>query len=137
MPFGLNNAMVTYQRAMMTLFHDMNHKVIEVYVEDMIAKSKNVDDYLDHLRKLFSRLRKFQLRLNSAQWTFGVWSGKLLGFIVSQKGIEVNPDKVGAIQDMLAPKIEKEVWGFLGRLNYISWFISHLTATCEPIFRLL
>jgi ribonuclease HI len=61
----------------------------------------------------------------------------LLGFIVSQRGIEVDPDKVKAIQNMSAPSTEKEVHGFLGRLNYIARFISHLTATCEPIFKLL
>ncbi|GAU38952.1 hypothetical protein TSUD_363910 [Trifolium subterraneum] len=64
-------------------------------------------------------------------------SGKLLGFIVSQKGIEVDPDKVRAIREMPAPQTEKQVRGFLGRLNYISRFISHMTATCGPIFKLL
>lgn len=63
--------------------------------------------------------------------------GKLLGFIVSQHRIEVDPDKVKSIQSMPAPRTEKEVCGFLGRLNYISRFILHLIATCEPIFKLL
>lgn len=67
----------------------------------------------------------------------GVHSGKLLCFIVTQKGIEGDLDKVGAIRDMPALKTEKQVREFLGRLNYISRFISHLTATCEPIFKLL
>ena len=60
-----------------------------------------------------------------------------MGFIVREKGIEVDPGKIRAIQEMHVPKIEKEVRGFLGRLNYIARFISHLTATCEPIFKLL
>ena len=60
-----------------------------------------------------------------------------MGFIVSQKGIKVDPDKVKAIQEMPAPRTEKQVRGFLRRLNYISRFISHMTATCEPIFKLL
>jgi hypothetical protein len=115
----------------------MIHEEIEVYVDDMIAKSRTEEDHLVNLRKLFVRLRKFKLHLNPAKCTFGVRSGKLLVFIVSQKGIEVDPDKVRAIQDMPAPRTEKEVCGFLGRLNYISKFISHLTATCEPIFKLL
>ena len=63
--------------------------------------------------------------------------GKLLGFVFSNKGIEVDPAKVKSIQDMPVPRTEKEVRGFLGRLNYIARFISHLTATCEPIFTLL
>ena len=137
MPFGLKNAGATYQRAMVTLFHDMIHKEIEVYVDDMIAKSQTEEMHLVHLKKLFERLREFKLRLNPNKCTFGVRSGKLLGFIVSQKGIEVDPDKVKAIQSMPPPKTEKEVRGFLGRLNYIARFISHLTATCEPIFKLL
>jgi len=122
---------------MVTLFHDTMHKKIEVYVDDMIAKSQNEEDHMSHLKKLFERLRKFRLRLNPAKCTFGVRSGKLLGFIVSQRGIEVDPDKVRAIQEMPAPRTEREVRGFLGRLNYISRFISHMTATCEPIFKLL
>jgi len=136
MSFGLKNIGATYQRAMVTLFHDMIHKEIEVYVDDMIAKSRS-EEHLVNLRKLFERLRKFKLRLNPAKCTFGVRSGKLLGFIVSQRGIEVDPDKVRAILQMPHPRTEKEVQGFLGRLNYIARFISQLTATCEPIFKLL
>ncbi|XP_050895780.1 uncharacterized protein LOC127102454 [Lathyrus oleraceus] len=82
---------------------------IEVYVDEMFAKSRIEEDHLVNLRKLFVRLRKFKLRLNPAKCTFGVRSGKLLGFIVSQKGIEVDPDKVRAIQEMPAPQTEKEV----------------------------
>jgi hypothetical protein len=134
MPFGLKNAGATYKRAMVALFHDMMHKEIEVYVDDMIAKSKDEESHILSLRKLFERLRKYQLKLNPAKCTFGVKSGKLLGFVVSDKGIEVDPDKVKAIQDMPAPKTEKEVQSFLGRLNYIARFISQLTVTCESIF---
>ncbi|XP_014499251.2 uncharacterized protein LOC106760315 [Vigna radiata var. radiata] len=137
MSFGLKNAGATYQRAMVALFHDMMHKEIEVYVDDMIAKSESKEEHILNLRKLFERLRKFKLRLNLAKCTFGVKSGKLLGFIVSQRGIEVDPDKVRAIVEMPVPRKEKEVRGFLGRLNYITRFISQLTATCEPMFKLL
>jgi hypothetical protein len=78
-----------------------------------------------------------QLRLNPTKCIFGVTSGKLLGFIVSKRGIEVDPAKIKAIVDMPVSTTQKEVRGFLGRLNYISRFISQLTATCEPIFKLL
>lgn len=75
MSFCLKHTYAAYQHAMMTLFHDIIHKEIEVYVYDMIAKSKNEDDHLDHLRKLFSKLQKFQLRLkNPAKCTFEVRS---------------------------------------------------------------
>ena len=117
MSFGLKNAGATYQRAMVALFQDMMHREIEVYVDDMIAKSKTQEEHLINLQKLFERLRKYRLRLNPAKCTFGVKSGKLLGFIVSQKGIRVDPEKVKAILEMPEPRIEKQVRGFLGRLN--------------------
>ena len=82
-------------------------------------------------------MKKYKLRQNPNKCTFGVSSGKLLGFVVSGKGIEVDPAKVKDIQKMPTPRTEKDVRGFLGRLNYIAIFISHLTATCEPIFKLL
>uniref|UniRef100_A0A2N9HSV2 Uncharacterized protein n=1 Tax=Fagus sylvatica TaxID=28930 RepID=A0A2N9HSV2_FAGSY len=137
MPFGLKNAGATYQRAMVTLFHDMIHHEIEVYVDDMIAKSRTAQDHLTDLRKLFQRLKKYQLRLNPNKCAFGVTSGKLLGFIVSGRGIEIDPAKVQAIRSMPAPRTEKEIRSFLGRINYIARFIAQLTATCEPLFKLL
>ncbi|KAK9017849.1 hypothetical protein V6N11_000850 [Hibiscus sabdariffa] len=137
MRFGLKSAGATYQRAMVVLFHDMMHKEIEVYVDDMIAKSKTEEEHLTNLEKIFRRLRKFRLKLNPAKCTFGVTSGKLLGFIISRKGIEIDPDKVRAIQELPPPKTQKEVRGFLGRLNYISRFISQLTERCDPVYRLL
>ena len=109
MPFGLKNARATYQRAMVTLFHDMVHKEIEVYMDDLIAKSQKDENHVENLRKLFKRLKKFQLKLNLAKCTFGVTSGKLLGFIVSRKGIEVDPDKVKAIQNLPPPCTQKDV----------------------------
>jgi len=109
MSVGLKNARATYQRAMVTLFHDMMHREIEVYVDDIIAKSKTEEEHLVNLRKLFKRLRKYQLRLNPAKCTFGVKLGKLLGFIVSQKGIEVDPEKVKAILEMSEPCTERQV----------------------------
>ena len=137
MPFGLKNVGATYQRAMVTLFHDMMHKEVEVYVDDMIAKSQEKEDHIEVLRKLFLRLRKYQLKLNPAKCTFGATSGKLLGFVVNQRGIEIDPDKIKAIQEMPAPRTVKEVRGFLGRLNYIARFISQMTLTCEPMFKVL
>ena len=107
MSFRLNNVGATYQRAMVAFFHDMMHKEIEVYVDDMIAKSKTEEEHLVNLQKLFKRLCKYQLRLNPAKWTFEVKSRKLLGFIVSQIGIEVDPDKVKVILEMPKPRIEK------------------------------
>nr|XP_025886269.1 uncharacterized protein LOC101253774 [Solanum lycopersicum] len=137
MPFGLKNAGATYMRAMTTIFHDMIHKEIEVYVDDVIIKSRENSDHLTHLRKFFERLRRYNLKLNPAKCAFGVPSGKLLGFIVRRRGIELDPSKIKAIQELPPPKTRKEVMSFLGRLNCISWFIAQSTVVCEPIFRLL
>ncbi|WRX12956.1 G-patch domain - like 2 [Theobroma cacao] len=94
MSFGLKNAGAIYQRAMVTLFHDMMHKEVEVYLDDMIVKAHKTKDHATNLERLFERLRKFWLRLNPTKCTYGVTSRKLLGFIVSKRGIEVDPDKV-------------------------------------------
>ena len=77
------------------------------------------------------------MRLNPKKCTFGVTSGKLLGHIVSESGIEVDPKKIKAIFDMHALRTEKEIIGVLGRLQYINCFIARLTNICEPIFSLL
>ncbi|RVW47634.1 Retrovirus-related Pol polyprotein from transposon 17.6 [Vitis vinifera] len=137
MPFGLKNAGATYQRAATTLFHDMMHRDVEVYVDDMIMKSRGRSDHLAALERFFERIRQFRLRLNPKKCTFGVTSGKLLRYMVSKRGIEVDPDKIRAILHMSAPRTEREVRGFLGRLQYISRFIAKLTDICEPIFQLL
>ena len=137
MHFGLKNAMATYQRTMVTLFHDMMHKKIELYVDDMIAKSRERERHSENLRKLFERLRKYQLKLNTSKCTFRVTFKKLLGFIVSSCGIEVDPDKIKAIRKLLVPCTQKEMRGFLGQSNYISRFVSHLTEKCDSIFKLL
>ena len=112
----------------------MMHKDVEVYVDDMIVKSQGRADHLAALQRFFERMKQFRLRLNPKKCTFGVTSGKLLGHIVSERGIEVDPEKTKAILDMPAPRTEKKSRGFLGRLQYISRFIARLTDICEPIF---
>ena len=137
MSFRLKNAGATYQRAATTLFHDMMHKDVEVYVDDMIVKSRDRAYHWAALERFFQRIICFRLRLNPKKCTFGVTSGKLLGYMISERGIEVDLDKIRAILDMSPPQTETEIRGFLGRLQYISRFIVRLTDTCEPIFRLL
>ena len=109
MPFGLKNARATYQHAITTLLHDLIHKEVEVYVDDMIVKSKYREGYTPALRKFFERIQFYKLQLNPKKCTFGVTSGKLLGFMVSQRGIEVDLDKIKAIVEMKPPRIEKEI----------------------------
>ena len=109
MPFGLKNARATYQHAVTTLLHDLIHKEVEVYVDDMIMKSKDREEHIPAFQKFFERIQFYKLQLNPKKCTFGVTSGKLLGFIVSQRGIEVDLDKIKAIVEMKPPRIEKEI----------------------------
>ena len=88
------------------MLHDMKHNEVEVYVYDM--------------RKFFERIKEYRLRLNPQKCTFGVTTGKLLGFLVSDRGIEVDPSKIKTILEMPPPKSEKEIRGLLGHLQYIS-----------------
>ncbi|KAL0455252.1 UNVERIFIED_CONTAM: Polyprotein P3 [Sesamum latifolium] len=100
MPFGLKNAGATYQRAMQRIFDDMLHKNVECYVDDLVMKSKKREDHLYDLRKVFERLRRYQLKMNPSKCAFGVTFGKFLGFIVRQRGIEIEQAKIDAILRM-------------------------------------
>ncbi|KAK8584260.1 hypothetical protein V6N12_068506 [Hibiscus sabdariffa] len=135
MPFGLKNAGATYQRTLVVLFRDMMHKEIEVYVDDMIAKSRTEEEHITNLEKLFQRLREFHLKLNPVKCTFGVTSGKFLGFIVSKKGIEIYPDKVRAIQELPPPKTQKEVrvWATKRLRQYMLYHTTLLISKLDPL----
>ena len=85
-------------------------------MENMIVKSRDREDHLAALQRFFERIKQFRLILNPKKCTFGVTSGKLLGHIVSERDIEVDPEKMKARLDMPAPRTEKEIRGFLGRL---------------------
>jgi hypothetical protein len=95
--FGLKNAGATYQRVIQMCFADQLHRNIEAYVDDVVIKTRNPDDLIADLEEMFSSLRRFRWKLNPTKCIFGVPSGKLLGFIVSNRGIEANPVKIMAI----------------------------------------
>ena len=86
----------------------MIHRDVEVYVDDMIVKSQDKADHLAALERFFERIRQFRLRLNPNKCTFGVTFGKLLGYMVNERGIEANPDKIRAIIDMLESRTERD-----------------------------
>ncbi|KAH9319339.1 hypothetical protein KI387_021108, partial [Taxus chinensis] len=88
MPFGLKNAGATYQQAMTVIFHDMISDIMEDYVDDILEKTKSRKEHPKVLRRIFQKLRDYKARLNPKKCVFGVVSRKLLGFIVSQRGIE-------------------------------------------------
>ena len=94
MQFGLKNVRATYQRMATTLLHDMMHNELKVYVDDMIVKSKDRGSHTINLRKFFERIKGYRLRLNPQKCTFGVTTRKLLGFLVSDKGVEVDSSRL-------------------------------------------
>ena len=92
MPFGLKNAGSIYQRTMTRKFESQLGKNIEIYLDDMVVKSKVVSEHLGDLGNILEVLRKYKLRLNSSKCSFGVGSSKFLGYMVTHSGIEVNPN---------------------------------------------
>ena len=137
MPFGLKNAGATYQRVVTTIFHDMMHKTMEDYVDDTLVKSAQRHTHLQDLGPILDRMEKFSLWVNPKKCAFSVTSGKLLGYIVSAKGIEVDPKKVEAIMDMPPLCNISQMRGLQGRLQSICRFISQLADRSQPFTKTL
>ena len=109
MPFGLKNTGFTYQRMMTRMFEPQLGKSIEAYIDDMVLKSKVVSEHVGDLRNIFQILKKYKLCLNASKCSFGVGSSKFLGYMVTHKGIEINPDQIKAINSLQPPRNLKEV----------------------------
>uniref|UniRef100_A0A2N9GF52 RNA-directed DNA polymerase n=1 Tax=Fagus sylvatica TaxID=28930 RepID=A0A2N9GF52_FAGSY len=137
MPFGLKNAGATYQRTMTAMFHDMMHREIEDYVDDIVVKSKTRGDHFSILKKVFERCRLYKLKMNPLKCAFGVSAGKFLGFLVHRRGIDVDPARSSAIATMKPPTTHKELKSFLGKLSYIRRFIPGLAAVTSTFAPLL
>ncbi|KAM2013819.1 hypothetical protein TB1_024868 [Malus domestica] len=125
MPFGLKNAGATYQRAMNTIFHDLIGTIVEVYIDDVVVKSKRRQTHLDDLRQAFLRMRQHNLKMNPAKCAFGVSAGNFLGFLVHHRGIEVDENKARAI--ITAPPLttKKQLQSLLGQINFLRRFIAN------------
>ena len=134
MPFGLKNAGSTYQMMMTKIFEPQLGKNLEVYINDMVVKSKEVPDHVDDLRNIFGTLREHKLRLNASKCSFGVGSGKFLGYMVTYRGIEVNPDQVKAINNLQPPQNPKEVQKLTEMTAALNRFISRSADKCRPFF---
>ncbi|XP_061359835.1 uncharacterized protein LOC133303882 [Gastrolobium bilobum] len=100
MSFGLKNSGATYQRMMNKVLEDQLGKNVEVYIDDMIVKSFDMTNYVQNLEQTFRKLRKYRIRLNPVKCSFGVPAGKFLGFMLTHRGIEANPDKCKEVLDM-------------------------------------
>jgi hypothetical protein len=124
MSFGLKNAGATYQRAIQMCFADQLHRNVEAYVDDVVIKTRKPDDLIAYMEETFNSLRRFRWKLNPTKCIFGVPSGKLLRFIISNRGIEANPVKITAITDMGAPATIKDMQKLTRCMAAVNRFIS-------------
>ncbi|CAL8091070.1 unnamed protein product [Prunus armeniaca] len=137
MPFGLKNAGATYQRLMNKIFKEQIGKTMEVYVDDMLVKAPERADHIENLAEAFSLLRKYNMKLNPSKCTFGVSSGRFLGYLVTQRGIEAHPNQIKAILNMKSPATTKEIQSLTGRAAALNRFLSRSTDKCRPFFKAL
>ncbi|KAM2589505.1 hypothetical protein TB1_046426 [Malus domestica] len=137
MPFGLKNAGATYQRLINSMFAEQIRKSMEVYVYDMLVKSKHADQHITNLSETFTILKRYRMRLNLNKCAFSVGSGKFLGFIISQRGIKANPEKIKAIIDMKELVTSKDIQSLTSKVVALTRFISKATDRCAFFFKAL
>jgi hypothetical protein len=118
MPFGLKNAGATFQWAMTYIFHDLAH-IILAYLDDLTARSKKHTQHLDDLRIIFQRCHQYNIRLNPLKCVFCITVGHLLGFIISQSGITMDPLKVQAIIEIPPPRNLRQLQSLQGKANFL------------------
>ncbi|KAF8105130.1 hypothetical protein N665_0162s0009 [Sinapis alba] len=135
--FGLKNAGSTYRRLVNMMFAEKIGKTMEVYIEDMLVKSLKAEDHISYLQHAFSTLRKYNMKLNTAKCSFGVNSGKFLGYIVTHRGIEANPQQIRAIQTIPSPRNIKEVQKLTKRMAALGRFISRFSDKSHIFFEVL
>ena len=134
MSFGLKNDSATYQKLMTKIFKPLISRTMEVYINDIVVKSKTQSKHAQHLKKTFRLMRVYNMKLNPAKYTFGVSVGKFLGFMVTQRGIEVNPDQIKVVLEMFALSSKKELQCLTGHLTTLERFISCFTDKPRPFF---
>ncbi|RVW90564.1 Transposon Tf2-12 polyprotein [Vitis vinifera] len=134
MSFGLKNAGATYQRLMTKIFKPLIGHTVEVYIDDIVVKSKTRDKHVLHLQEVFHLLKKYGMKLNHSKCAFGISTGKFLGFMVNQRGIEVSTDQVKAVIETPPPKNKKELQRLIGKLVALGRFIARFTDKLRPFF---
>ena len=119
------------------MFTQQIRRNVQFYVDNMLVKSQRKEDYLEELRETFNTLRPYNMKLNLGKCAFGVTAGKFLGFMVSQRGIEANPNKIRAIIETTPPRNVKEVQSLNRKVVALDRFLSRVTDKCLPFFRML
>jgi hypothetical protein len=137
MSFRLKNVGATYQRAIQACFKRQLNKNVDAYVDDVVVKTRNSNTLIADLEETFASLREYRWKLNPNKCVFGVPSGKLLGFIISHRGIEANPEKISAITSMKALTCIKDMQKLTGCMAALNRFISKLGERGLPFFKLL
>ena len=137
MSFGLKNVGSMYQKMMTKMFEAQMGKNIEVYIDHMVVKSKMESEHIGDLTNIFQILRGHKLRLNASKCSFGVGSGKFLGYMVTHRGIEINPDQVKAINNLQPPRNPKEIQRLTGMMVALNRFISRSANRCRLFFLLM
>ncbi|CAL9013695.1 unnamed protein product, partial [Prunus brigantina] len=131
------NAGATYQRAMNSVFHDMIGHSLEVYIDDVVIKSPEEGNHISNLKRAFQRMRQHKLKMNPKKCVFGVQAGNFLGFLVHQRGIEIDKNKAKSIIEALPPRNKKELQSLLGKINFLRRFISNSAGKIQPFSSLL
>jgi hypothetical protein len=137
MTFGLKNVGATCQRAMNYIFHELIDRIVEIYIDDVVVKSKSYKEHLADLRKTLKCTRKHGLKMNPNKCAFGVLAGQFLGFLIHERGIEVGQKSISAIDNIKAPSNKKKLQSLIGKINFIRRFISNLSERIPPFTPLL
>ena len=137
MSFGLKNAGATYQRMVTRIFQPLIGKSMEVYIDDMLVKSKECPDHTRHLQETFELLRRHNMKLNLLKCEFKINSGKFLGFVVTQRGIEANPIQLKTIMDSQTPTSRKGIQQLTSRLAALGRSLSHFINCLKEFFATL
>ena len=137
MPFGLKNAAAIYQRLVNKMFQKQIGTFMEVYIDSILVKSIKSELHITHLAEAFQVLKSYNMKLNPAKCVFGISAGKFLGFIVNNRGIEANLDKIKVVLDMLPPSNIKDIQHLIWRIDALSCFVSRASDKCRPFFQVL
>nr|AAT85304.1 reverse transcriptase (RNA-dependent DNA polymerase) domain containing protein [Oryza sativa Japonica Group]ABF96312.1 retrotransposon protein, putative, unclassified [Oryza sativa Japonica Group] len=119
MTFGLKSAGATYERVMNYIYHDLIGWLVKVYIDDVVVKSKEIEDHIADLRKVFERTRKYGLKMNPTKCAFGVSAGQFLGFLVHERGIEVTQMSINVIKKIQPPENKTELQEMIGKINFV------------------
>ena len=122
---------------MTKMFEPQLGKNVEIYIDDMVVKSKLVSEHVEDLTSIFKILKEHKLHLNASKYSFGVGLRKFLGYMVTHRGLEVNPDQIKAINNLQSPRNPKEVQKLIGMMAALNRFISKSVDRCRPFFLLL